>query len=111
MAAIGKIRKHYGLLVVIVGLALMAFVLGDLLKSTNSSRRRNVVATVGNERISYQDYSNLVNLNLENAKANNLKVGFYHFLNGNSGGRTQAEYFYNFLKENNLLNYGLKDRN
>ena len=74
MAAIGKIRKHYGLLVVIVGLALMAFVLGDLLKSTNSSRRRNVVATVGNERISYQDYSNLVNLNLENAKANNGSV-------------------------------------
>ena len=71
MAAIGNIRKHYGLLVVIVGLALLAFVLGDLLKSTNSSRRRNVVATVGNERITYQDYSNLVNLNLENAKANN----------------------------------------
>ena len=70
MAAIGNIRKHYGLLVVIVGLALLAFVLGDLLKSTNSRRTTNV-AIVGNEKITYQDYSNLVNLNLENTKANN----------------------------------------
>ncbi|MBR4156596.1 MAG: peptidylprolyl isomerase [Bacteroidales bacterium] len=70
MAAIGNIRKHYGLLVVIVGLALLAFVMGDLLKSTNSRRTTNV-ATVGNEKITYQDYSNLVNMNLENAKASN----------------------------------------
>ena len=46
--------------------------------------------------------------NYNNAKAQGIKVGFYHFLNGNSGGRTQAEYFYNFLKENNLLNYDCK---
>ena len=70
MAAIGNIRKHYGLLVVIVGLALLAFVMGDLLKSTNSGQRTNV-ATVGKEKITYQDYSNVVNMNLENAKANN----------------------------------------
>ena len=68
MAAIGNIRKHYGLLVVIVGIALLAFVLGDLFKSTNSRRTTNV-AIVGNEKITYQDYSNLVNMNLENAKA------------------------------------------
>ena len=70
MAAIGNIRKHYGLLVVIVGIALLAFVLGDLLKSTNSRQKTNV-ATVGSEKITYQDYSNLVNMNLESAKAQN----------------------------------------
>ena len=70
MAAIGNIRKHYGLLVAIVGLALLAFVLGDLFKSTNSRQGMNV-ATVGNEKITYQDYTNLVNMNLENAKASN----------------------------------------
>ncbi len=70
MAAIGKIRKHYGLLVAIVGLALLAFVLGDLLQSSNRGQERNV-ATVGNEKITYQDYSNLVNMNLENMKASN----------------------------------------
>ena len=70
MAAIGNIRKHYGLLVVIVGIALLAFVLGDLFKSTNS-RQENNVAIVDGEKISYQDYSNLVNMNLENVKAQN----------------------------------------
>ena len=70
MAAIGNIRKHYGLLVAIVGIALLAFILGDLFKSTNSRRTTNV-ATVGNEKITYQDYSNLVNMNLENVKAQN----------------------------------------
>ena len=70
MAAIGNIRKHYGLLVVIVGIALLAFVLGDLFKSTNSNRPANV-ASVGSEKITYQDYTNLVNMNLENVKAQN----------------------------------------
>ena len=70
MAAIGNIRKHYGLLVAFVGLALLAFVLGDLFKSTNSRQGTNV-ASVGNEKITYQDYSNLVSMNLENAKASN----------------------------------------
>ena len=54
MAAIGNIRKHYGLLVAIVGIALLAFVLGDLFKSTNGRRTTNV-ATVGNEKITYQE--------------------------------------------------------
>ena len=70
MAAIGSIRKHYGLLVIIVGVALLAFVLGDLFKST-SSRTTTNVATVDNKKITYQDYSNLVNMNLENVKAQN----------------------------------------
>lgn len=70
MAAIGNIRKHYGLLVAFVGLALLAFVLGDLFKSTNGRQGTNV-ASVGNEKITYQDYSNMVNMNLENTKANN----------------------------------------
>lgn len=70
MAAIGNIRKHYGLLVAFVGLALLAFVLGDLFKSTNNRQGTNV-ASVGNEKITYQDYSNLVSMNLENMKASN----------------------------------------
>lgn len=46
--------------------------------------------------------------NYNEAKANGIKVGFYHFLNGSSSGRTQAEFFYNFLKSNNLLQYDCK---
>ena len=65
MAAIGQIRKHYGILVVIIGLALLAFVLGDLFKSTNR-RQQNDVAVVNGEKITYQDFANLAEQNIEN---------------------------------------------
>ena len=67
MAAIGKIRQHYGILVIIIGLALLAFVLGDLFKSTNR-RRQNDVAIVNGDKISYQDYANRADQNLQNQK-------------------------------------------
>ena len=67
MAAIGKIRQHYCILVIIIGLALLAFVLGDLMKSTGS-RRQNEVAIVNGDKISYQDYANRADQNLQNQK-------------------------------------------
>ena len=67
MAAIGKIRQHYGILVIIIGLALLAFVLGDLMKSTNR-RRQTDVAVVNGDKISYQDYANRADQNLQNQK-------------------------------------------
>ncbi len=59
MAAIGRIRQHYGILVIIIGLALLAFVLGDLMKSSGS-RRATDVAVVNGEKVTYQDYENKV---------------------------------------------------
>ena len=59
MAAIGRIRQHYGILVIIIGLALLAFVLGDLMKSSGS-RRTTDVAVVNGEKVTYQDYENKV---------------------------------------------------
>ena len=67
MAAIGKIRQHYGILVIIIGLALLAFVLGDLFKSTNK-RRQTDVAVVNGEKITYQDYANRAEQNLQYQK-------------------------------------------
>jgi hypothetical protein len=67
MAAIGKIRQHYGILVIIIGLALLAFVLGDLFKSTNK-RRQTDVAVVNGEKITYQDYANKAEQNLQYQK-------------------------------------------
>ena len=59
MAAIGKIRQHYGILVIIIGLALLAFVLGDLMKSSGT-RRATDLATVNGEKVTYQDFENRV---------------------------------------------------
>lgn len=66
MAAIGRIRKHGVLAMVIIGLALLAFILGDLGK-TGRSRETNV-AVVNGEKISYQDYSAELNRVLDNYK-------------------------------------------
>lgn len=57
MAAIGKIRQHYGILVIIIGLALLAFVLGDFMK-TSGRNRNDEVAVVNGEKISYKDFEN-----------------------------------------------------
>lgn len=59
MAAIGKIRQHYGILVIIIGLALLAFVLGDLMKSSGT-RRAEDVAVVNGEKVTYKDFENKV---------------------------------------------------
>ena len=60
MAAIGKIRQHYGILVIIIGLAILAFVLGDLMKSSGT-RRATDLAVVNGEKVTYRDFENKVN--------------------------------------------------
>lgn len=66
MAVIGKIRKHYGLLVIVIGVALVAFILGDLGKSTG--QRTTNVGTVDGEQISYQDFNTRYEQYVENTK-------------------------------------------
>jgi peptidyl-prolyl cis-trans isomerase D len=69
MAAIEKIRKRSGLLIAIIGLALLAFVLQDLFQSTGRHREYNV-AVVDGEKIPYKDFEDLKDRNLENMKRN-----------------------------------------
>lgn len=56
MAVIGKIRKHSGLLVVVIGIALAAFVLGDLSKA--KTRSTNTIGEINGEKVSYREFSN-----------------------------------------------------
>lgn len=67
MAAIEKIRKRSGLLIAIIGLALLAFVLQDLFQSTGRHREYNV-AVIDGEKIPYKDFEDLKNRNLENMR-------------------------------------------
>jgi len=55
MALIGQIRKHSGLLVVIIGVALAAFVLGDFLKPSQRYQERYIGEIAGVE-IPSQDF-------------------------------------------------------
>jgi peptidyl-prolyl cis-trans isomerase D len=66
MAAIGSIRKHSTLLVIVIGGALAAFILGDFMKKRN---RRDVNAgKVNGVEITIMDFNNKADKNIENAK-------------------------------------------
>lgn len=68
MAIIGKIRKHSGLVVIIVGVAIAAFVIGDF--SRKRSRGTTDIGSVNGENISYGEFNQKVEKNLELQKEN-----------------------------------------
>lgn len=51
MAAIGSIRKHGVLLMVIIGLALLAFILGDLSNVTRTFSNKNTMAKIDGKKL------------------------------------------------------------
>ena len=63
MATLEKIRKRAGLLVGFVGLALFAFIIGDLLNSGSSfiNRNQNNVLVINGNAVDYQEYMNREN--------------------------------------------------
>ena len=66
MAAIGSIRKHSTLLVIVIGGALLAFILGDFMKKRN---RRDVNAgKVNGVEITIMDFNKKLDENIENTK-------------------------------------------
>ncbi len=68
MAAIEKIRRRSGLLIAIIGIALLAFVLQDLFQSQGRNTGP-VVAVVDGEKISVRDYELLKEKNLNNRRS------------------------------------------
>ncbi|MFW5879193.1 MAG: peptidylprolyl isomerase [bacterium] len=67
MAIIGKIRGYSGLLIAIIGLGLAAFVLQDFFGSSGSSAQRgtNDVGQVGDNVISYTEFENQYQENVD----------------------------------------------
>jgi peptidyl-prolyl cis-trans isomerase D len=58
MAIIGRIRKHSGLAVIIVGVAIAAFVIGDFGKKR--MKGTNEIGSVNGEAIPYPEFTNKV---------------------------------------------------
>ena len=69
MAAIERIRRRSGLLIAIIGIALLAFVLQDLFQSQGRSREYNI-AVIDGDKIPYQDFEVQREKNLENRRSN-----------------------------------------
>ncbi|MDA3893728.1 MAG: SurA N-terminal domain-containing protein [Salinivirgaceae bacterium] len=73
MATLEKIRNNAGLLVsIVIGLALLAFILGDLFKSGNpmDSKSRTEIAEIGGNSVGVQMYQVKVDENIESYKRN-----------------------------------------
>ena len=73
MAVIGKIRERVGLLIAIVGVSLLAFILGDLLTSNRSSffGPDNQVAEIHGNSITVNEFEAVYQQMLENYRINN----------------------------------------
>ena len=58
MATLEKIRSKAALLVVVVGIALLAFIVGDFLKSGSTFFHQNQenIVVVNGESVNYRDY-------------------------------------------------------
>lgn len=77
MAAIGKIRQRSGLLIIIVGVALAAFVLGDLFKNMRQGKQKydpTVVAYINGEKIGSRDFSERIDEGASNMMRNSNKT-------------------------------------
>jgi peptidyl-prolyl cis-trans isomerase D len=73
MAIIGRIRKRSGLIVIIVGVALAAFVLGDFLKPGKRYKRSTDIGKVSGENIAYTEFAQKVEEQLESIKQRGQK--------------------------------------
>jgi peptidyl-prolyl cis-trans isomerase D len=71
MAIIGEIRKHYWLLVAIIGVALLLFVLSDFQRK--KGKQTNTIGTVAGEKIAINEFNKRVEENTELQKANSGK--------------------------------------
>ena len=65
MAVIGNIRKHSTFLVIIIGVALAAFILGDFAKGSGGSRNVNIGEVEG-EEITIMDFNAKAEQNIDN---------------------------------------------
>jgi len=68
MAIIGKIRDKSWLILIIVGGALVAFILGDFLKTDNGQELQFGYGTVNDEMVDFNDFIDLKNQAQENAQ-------------------------------------------
>ncbi len=71
MAIIGEIRKHYWLLVAIIGVALLLFVLSDFQRK--SGKHTNTIGVIAGEKIAITEFNKRVEDNSEMQKANTGK--------------------------------------
>jgi len=69
MAAIGRIRKHSTLLLIVVAVALLAFILGDFTRKGGRTSIAEKFIVAGKSRLSHEQFMNAFNARKEQIKA------------------------------------------
>lgn len=65
MAIIGRIRKRGGLITIIIGIALAAFVLSDFWRKSSKGGRTNNIGEISGEKVTYLDFEKKVDTQLD----------------------------------------------
>ena len=76
MATLEKIRNKAGLLVLVVGLALFAFIIGDFLNSGSTYFRQSQekIAEINGEVVNYQEYQQRID---DMSEVYKMQTGFF----------------------------------
>ena len=110
MAALQSIRKRGTLLAVIIGVALLAFILGDFLNSGNAlfGQSQYEMGKINGQTISYQEFSNKVN-----QKENFYRIAFNRSsLDGETTDQIREQAWEEIIREKgigqNIKNLGIQ---
>jgi len=96
MATLGKIRNRSGLLLAVIGIAMLSFILGDFLKSTNSGGGQGLyVGNVLGEDVLRQNFEIKVEEGIENWKNQNQQS----VLNQTTIGQIRAQIWDQYVRE------------
>lgn len=72
MATLENIRKHSTLLLIVIGLALLAFILGDVLSRQNLFTNTDTAAKVGGEKIGIMEFQERLNAASQRMQGRNI---------------------------------------
>ena len=96
MATLGKIRNRSGLLLAVIGIAMLSFILGDFLKSTNTGGGQGLyVGNVLGEDVLRQNFEIKVEEGIENWKNQNQQS----VLNQTTIGQIRAQIWGQYVRE------------
>jgi peptidyl-prolyl cis-trans isomerase D len=96
MATLGSIRNRSGLLLAVIGIAMLSFILGDFLKSTNSGGGQGLyVGNVLGEDVLRQNFEIKVEEGIENWKNQNQQA----VLNQTTIGQIRAQIWDQYVRE------------
>ena len=101
MAALENIRRRSGLLLSVIGIAMLAFILGDFMQSKRSGVRGSThVGQVLGEDLSVQEFESKVQEAIENWKVQNPTS----IVNQNTIGQIRNQVWDEYIKEFIMLN-------